>query len=634
MANNYLCEYCSPGRVGGHYNPVSGLVGFHRDMNDGKRCTCWCAGRENSGAVKTQKAKGIVALQQWQGHLVESSTGIPAVILFDPKQAESERALSKKGSGALISKLKYLADESRRCVSATTGLVDGDPAWGLACLPPDITGCVFARPCPTRPRHGFVDSRCIPIPAKITEEVATKLLDQLNEVWRESTEADPEAEMLLMPFVPAQFNMVATPSQITVGPGHNGATDGHDTVSFPLLEVEIPNSRSLMTAAGIKNCPYFEAVGFRNHAGHNMQSWPYKLYVTQLRDGPKTKGKLQKNYIPRDTVVKKVIPARGSLLEWEKTIENLSKNDYAGIVVWHPRGSLVSHYAVHCRGHKIPIVTDIAEPTIGVELKATSTGRQAETEPDRDELLAGIREGLSINGQDILPSEAIILMLYAMHNCSSMDLTDPFMARLLGYSFGIAVQLGAVACIAEMRHGDCAQTNHDLGHIRGGTGKDREVVYKERLKDEWITTFTNFTTRYQLFTYDGWSGSVGGIRWYECAEAALKLWNSICRYFSDSTVSYQSMLADLNRVVNVCHNGAKMLTKYTCGKNFFDIASKSPIFIGLAAAPTIYKLSNLVRREDASIDFKPVEIKTYEQWRAIWTARRALAGQEEYLVLQ
>ena len=44
----------------------------------------------------------------------------------------------------------------------------------------------FARPCPTVPRHGFVESGPV------------KSDDELKEVWRQTKEADPEGEMLML----------------------------------------------------------------------------------------------------------------------------------------------------------------------------------------------------------------------------------------------------------------------------------------------------------------------------------------------------------------------------------------------------------------------------------------------------
>ena len=611
----FLCSYCLPKT---HYKPISALIAWHKTSANG--CTCWCKVENNNMIVKTQKARGIFALQSWNN----DTFSVPETSLLTKNDLAASQATAKKATSGLLGKFVNFGHISRRHVSSLTGLRDGDPKNGFPCLPPDIEGCVFIRPCPTRPRHGFVDSRCVSIPTKPTEETAKKLLDGITAIYDEAISADPEAEILFMPFIPADFNLVATPSQITIGPGNDGATSGNDTISLPLVEIEIPNSANLMQSAGIESYPYFELVGYRMAKSISSQQWPYTIFLAQLRDGPKTSGPLKTDYVPETTIVKQVIVARGSLLEWEKTIEKLGKKKKDGVVIWHPRGSLVSHYAVHCRAHKIPIVTSADEPAIGTVLECTETKTHRAKKADRESIIRGIREGLSIKGKEILPSEAVVLMLYALHNSSAMDLSDAFQARILGYSLGIAVQLSAVACIGELRHGDGPDCDHIYGHIHGGTGKNREVIYQANLAKDWPTTFGDFASRYIMFGYDGWNGSVGGVRWYECAESALELWNSVCAYVNGEKTPIAPMLADLNRVVNVCHNVAKMLTKFVTNVSAFDVASRSPVFIGAMAAPTAYKLSKLAQTEDNNIEFKSVEVKTFLSFRrALNTQRRA-----------
>ena len=81
---------------------------------------------------------------------------------------------------------------------------------------------MFARPCPVRPRHGFVESRLVHNRA------------QLLGVWKEATQEDPEAEVILMPFLKAKGNAVVTAKMIAIGPGHDGATAGKNCLEIPI----------------------------------------------------------------------------------------------------------------------------------------------------------------------------------------------------------------------------------------------------------------------------------------------------------------------------------------------------------------------------------------------------------------
>src|SRR5882757_8204135 len=101
-----------------------------------------------------------------------------------------------------------------------------------------IKGLHFARPCPKRPRHGFVDSRVV------------KSVEELKGVVRETLKEDPEGEVMVMKFIPSRLNVVWTPSMLTVGKGHDGATCGKDTINIP-LSGKNPLPPSLLSEAGI-----------------------------------------------------------------------------------------------------------------------------------------------------------------------------------------------------------------------------------------------------------------------------------------------------------------------------------------------------------------------------------------------
>ncbi len=86
-------------------------------------------------------------------------------------------------------------------------------------------GTWFVRPCPVRPRHGFVESR------------EAKTVDEIVKIMVKTLAADPKGEILLLPKIIGNASAVWLPESgtITVGPSNDGATKGYDTLTLPLL---------------------------------------------------------------------------------------------------------------------------------------------------------------------------------------------------------------------------------------------------------------------------------------------------------------------------------------------------------------------------------------------------------------
>jgi hypothetical protein len=78
----------------------------------------------------------------------------------------------------------------------------------------------WARPCPTRPRHGFLESRKV------------DTVDQVKELWEKTKALEDDAELMLQPMVNATMSGIITPNKLVWGPGNDGATSGRDTLSL------------------------------------------------------------------------------------------------------------------------------------------------------------------------------------------------------------------------------------------------------------------------------------------------------------------------------------------------------------------------------------------------------------------
>lgn len=426
---------------------------------------------------------------------------------------------------------------------------------------------LFVRPCPTRPRHGFVESRPIEL-----ENISEEVLKVLNE----ARAVDPEAELLVLPHIDAQFNMVVTPHQMTIGQGHDGATAGKETITVPLAGVLFGDTpKSLYKLAGVdleKEDPYFEAVSVKQRA--HVLAMFYPSLLTQLRAGPKVP--LSVDYIPAPTVVKSIIHAEGDLVEWERITADLP----LGTVAVHVGGSLVSHYGVHCYLNRIPIMTSRI-PKIGETLVPT----EKVGEVDHGAVLLGLGAAVRLPLWHLHPpkkeselerslstTEAVRVMLYGLHNAKALVGRDAFWA---GLSAGLMVRLGMMASHGEARHGE------------GGGGGTREYVF-DLVKEDFFKSRAHLGHANFVFKKIKKDGGVGGPRWVECTDSIIALDKAIRWYIlSPDQGWFKVMMAGLNTAINKAHNNGWWMNKF-CDQSSFDSASKQNVGFLIQLAEPLY----------------------------------------------
>lgn len=104
----------------------------------------------------------------------------------------------------------------------------------------------FARPCPSRPRHGFVESR----PVNLTNP--EKAAAEIRALLEHARDFDPLAEIVLMNYLPAEYNVIVTPGAVVIGPEHDGATAGIDTITIPWIGFDPEHPRN---AAVVQTVP-------------------------------------------------------------------------------------------------------------------------------------------------------------------------------------------------------------------------------------------------------------------------------------------------------------------------------------------------------------------------------------------
>jgi hypothetical protein len=452
---------------------------------------------------KTQKARGVYALHKTYGGLVASPVGLVSV--KEPLDENANQILK-----ALLPK--------------------------------------FVRPCPPSPEHGFVESRVI------------KTVEEFEVIRQETLTANEDSELMLMDLIDAKSNSIWTPHLLSVGPGHDGATAGKDSVSVPLVGIN-ELSKDLLKSASIGDDqdPYVEAVS-------NVGS-----FLTQLRAGPRLSSGLSPDFIPVPTKVTEVIKTNNEdLLEWAKVVKSLAGKP--GIVVWHPGGTLTDHYSVHCRCSGVPIVLSF-EPKVGDELVGSD-----EVPPiDPAEVIKGIYVGDNVVLKDDY-NAYVLLCLIALHHSAVMRGPHSFW---LGVAVSSLLKLGLAAMEAEARHA------HQC--YAGMKGKPDIYAYYTSRKLSFARARLSRVT--QILHYGFGDPSVpksfGGTKWALCGASLAPLFNAVrdlCASPSEENAS--KLVGALNIAINQAHNGGWWLNKFADNQAYDEIP-KGNVWRTICAAPAI-----------------------------------------------
>lgn len=455
---------------------------------------------------------------------------------------------------------------------------------------------VFARPCPPNPEHGFVESREV------------KSWEDVEALREETAKVCPEAEIILTPLIKADWNAIWTPALLTVGPGHDGATAGKDTINIPLAGMNSLTDKFVHETCGVKKGkgPYIEAVGNKN-----------EITLTQLRGGPILDPGLPLDNIPFNLTVTEVIKTNGEdLLTWATRTKEMEGQ--VGPVVWHPGGSPTDHYSVHCREKGIPICITF-EPHVG----QTLTKSKIQVDPlDPLEMCLGLAavdrvpmEYDKNQGSYTVGSMArsyTTLLLLAAHN--SGVLRGPH-SYWLGVALGAMVKLGSAALRGEARHAH-------------GLNKDRGEMHEKYLAKSLSFHRAGLSRVTQILTYGfgdvNTSKSFGGKKWGLCGAALVPVFNAIRDLFLNPTEeSASNAVVALNIAINQAHNGGWWLNKFVQVSAYDEIPNGNPAWI-LQAIPAILEASSRraiaedhVAKLDAQVTNWPVTAIKPLAWRKV-----------------
>lgn len=511
------------------------------------------------------------------GYTVRTQKALGVVVLVN-----SKRQYAPGTDGLNVTSINHLLDVNKY-----------DLSW--------ISYPQFARPCPLTPRHGFVESRVV------------RSKGELEQVIKETRDADPEGEVMLMDYVSAMMNVVWTPSLLTIGMGHDGATGGKGVVTFPLNGIWDDHIKDIAKRADVKDYPYVEAV-FREpgYGAYTPVPW-----LTQLRNGPIMDAK--PDYIPTQVVVSEVISPdvkRGDLLEWEKLMLAINPDD--GVVVWHPGGSQADHFAVHARSCGVACVTS-KEPKVGDILEPVDR-----IAPNYESVLRGLVVGSTIPLEQVVPgvrskfNDVATTMLMGLHNSSAMEGDQ---AWWFGASIALMLRLGSMALRGEARH---------LNPARGG----REQVYRRAGLMKVQAHQKRCNALINIFRY-GWSigaKGIGGRAWAQCGLSLAGLFNAVGAFVQDpNDSSYGALTRSFNTTINQAHNGGWWMNKFV-GKEVFDWTQTGSLTAALKAAPFMYRLESAYREIGEEKVDRVVE--KWKRWEPISLRPSRVTGVEVDLPLQ
>lgn len=466
-------------------------------------------------------------------------------------QTQKARGIFTLGT---LSQSTHYAVPATAVVSGTDNLSD---SWATLQYNTGIKPPFFVRPCPITPMHGFVDSKLC---ANVSE--AQAILDA-------ALKADPKAELLICEPIDALWNAIVTPTMIILGPGHDGATSGSLTLTIPMTGTVTNRWAEWSHAAGVAqgDVPYLELVADK------------RWWLTQLRGGPQVT--FQVDYIPASLVVEHVVEAKGDLLEWADAVSKFAPNT----AVWHPNGSLGTHYGVHCITHGIPILTSAA-PVVGQVLEPLPLA-PLDIDAIRTGIVVGTLIPLASDTAALMRASAIELVLLALHQSAALRGEHAFW---LGVACSLMHRLGIAAALGEWRH---AGENKLPGPYHGwNRGKVYSQVlgpvfdYRKQLPDAFAS-----------FLYGAWNGGFGGKKWAACSQAIVRLDETMHQVFeSRDEAVVANLITALNVSVNQAHNNGWWMNKFIPA-SAFNFAAAGDLITALHALPAIVEAVKVVYGE-------------------------------------
>jgi hypothetical protein len=424
---------------------------------------------------------------------------------------------------------------------------------------------VFARPCPIKPRHGFVDS------------IVCKSFEELNNLSLLTVEEESKAEMLVTKPVDSYYNVILNGGVLTFAKGNDGATGGKGCNYFyisedPLSELLQLDNTNLVADGEV---PFYEFVLGKEYPLVNL---------VQVRSAPKTPR--VKDYVPSPVLVKNIIKAEGDLLQWESLLKTV---DPATTIIDHTNGSLSSHYAIHAIVNRIPIFTTYL-PELGSQVEPTVQD-DGITEEDKEVFYKSFVAGFSSAAKLIteakyatnggspnhLMGNIIRLALATLHNYSAIAMSKDY--EVLGIVLGMFCRVTFAVSMGETRYNkkNGEKDARFVSYFKKLSSDSRTGCYHFNYQESTPNILGMITTAYHIFDKLPWKTTFGGKKWASCTKSSINLFNACVNKEITLVVEL------FNRVINEEHNGGRYLNKVIEVSDFDQAAH----------TPSTYTLDNL-----------------------------------------
>ncbi len=441
----------------------------------------------------------------------------------------------------------------------------------------------FARPCPMVPRHGFVESRLIETQAQFDA-----LLDEIKAT------NEPEAEVVMMPYIQCQFSGVLTQAGVSYGPGNAGVTGGQEARSIPAalptLEAFAKTFLPMdaLNKASITESPYLEFV--ESNGG---------LEAVQLRNGPTVP--LSPRYVPKPMVVQSVVTPseeeKVDLLAWEKRMQAIKGQP--GIVVHYPGGSMQSHVAVQAieqtkyTEHPCAVYVTPDAPAVGDSIESIG-GVDPLTATHFKELAAMIAAAVATLDpvNEKAQEQAIRLAVAALHASPLWDGARHLLV-LRAVALASMIKFSSAAILGELRHyrnrGPGAKGmqryTEPLDEDERVGNLHRDQIYERAFRLHVKLLAPRIGSAYRDFITKGWGGSYGGKNWAACTKQTILLFNGLSAFIENPCAeTWVPVMSAWNGTVNVFHNTGKFLNKFI----------SAPMMDKLAVAPIVGLIGPMV----------------------------------------
>ena len=468
---------------------------------------------------------------------------------------------------------------------------------------------VFVRPCPSTPKHGWIDSRKV-----YSQEDAYKMA---MKVWNK----DRYGQIMFMPAYTGKWSAVITETSISIGAGHDGATS-NESMSLP-VPTEFRHDIREKADISIEEGCYLEVVENKLHSP--------RAVMVQLRAGPKTAAGdvyIPEGFTYQSFSVQTLFPEDIiDLINWDHAVSNSSHNVYI-----MPGRSLSSHYAVHAiLNGKLVIAGETA-----TEVFSDYHRMSTEQINDNIELIIAATENDEVEPHDMavikasynewlhekLPKEWLTFSaINGVAFLHSLPFMDGKHDRILGAALAWTVQAMAASCVGEGRHWSKNIHTIDRSSVHEAVWGDAPK-YVELLKMWADTSFFNNAgwANAKLVDIDDEDGNypeltddkgntmymadIGGWNWQEAVNLVVKLHNAI-----DAGEEYNAFAA-WNHCANAMHNGNRTVIGKTSTMNMDHIDTRQGAFVANPLTAYALGIIGIENKYNAVIKDTSVEIHT------------------------